>query len=200
MTTIPRLLAFALLIWAAALPAPCPAEGPARTAVPDDFPRFVVPGHEKEMSVLRELYWLHYQPAGPLIPLWDEWMPMSTLWPARGEGPQLDAMRGRWAAALAGAEINAEGYVHTHQHDGPAHAEGWPFPLWTQAGGIGWHFAPTGVPGYEAPHATPDGWKLTAARGERCRQGLADRADGRRRHWRSRPLSPSRPGRPPGCV
>ena len=117
------------------------------------------------MSLLRELFWLHYQPAGPLITLWDEWMPMSTLWPARGEGPQLDAMRGRWAGALAGRAINAEGYVHTHQHDGPAHAEGWPFPLWTQAGGIGWHFASTGVRGYDAPHATSDGWKLASARG-----------------------------------
>ena len=55
----------------------------AGDSVPDDFPRFVVPGHEREMSLLRELYWLHDQPAGPLIPLWDEWMPMSTLWPAR---------------------------------------------------------------------------------------------------------------------
>jgi hypothetical protein len=118
------------------------------------------------MSLLRELYSLHDQPAGPLIPLWDEWMPMSTLWPARGEGPQLSSMRGRWAAALAGRAMNAEGFVHTHQHDGPAHAEGWPFPLWQQAGGIGWHFAPTGVPGYDAPHATPDGWTLTAARGQ----------------------------------
>ena len=138
----------------------------AGDSVPDDFPRFVVPGHEREMSLLRELYWLHDQPAGPLIPLWDEWMPMSTLWPARGEGLQLNSMRGRWAAALAGRAMNAEGFVHTHQHDGPAHAEGWPFPLWQQAGGIGWHFAPTGVPGYDAPHATPDGWTLTAARGQ----------------------------------
>ena len=54
--------------------------------VPEDFPRFVVPGCEKEMESLRALYWLHYQPAGPLIPLWDEWIPMSTLWPARGDG------------------------------------------------------------------------------------------------------------------
>jgi hypothetical protein len=44
--------------------------------VPDDFPRFLVPGHEPTMQSLRELFWLHYQPAGPLIPLWDEWMPM----------------------------------------------------------------------------------------------------------------------------
>ncbi len=52
--------------------------------VPDDFPRFLVPGAEKQMDSLRSLFWLHYQPAGPLVPLWDEWMPMSTLWPARG--------------------------------------------------------------------------------------------------------------------
>ncbi len=118
------------------------------------------------MSLLRELFWLHYRPAGPLIPLWDEWLPMCTLWPARGEGAELDAMRGRWAAALAGRPIDAEGYVMTLQHDGPAHGEGWPFPRWMEAGGIGWHFAPIGVYGYEAPHATPNGWKLTSARGE----------------------------------
>ncbi len=143
------------------------APGPrAGAIIPDDFPRFIVPGHEREMTTLRELYWLHYQPGGPLITLWDEWMPMSTLWPAMGQGPQLDAMRRRWARALAGRAINAEGYVHTHQHDGPAHAEGWPFPLWTQAGGIGWHFAPVGVPGYDATLVRADGWKLSGARGE----------------------------------
>jgi len=134
-------------------------------AIPEDFPRFVVPSHDREMSLLRELFWLHYQHAGPLIPLWDEWMPMSTLWPARAEGAELQAMRGRWATALAGRRINPEGFVHTEQHDGPAHAEGWPFPLWTQAGGIGWHFAPIGVQGYEAPRATAEGWKLTGAGG-----------------------------------
>jgi hypothetical protein len=131
--------------------------------VPEDFPRFVVPGHEKQMDSLRQLFWLHYAPAGPLISLWDEWMPMSTLWPARGSGRDLEAMRIRWAAALAGRGINAEGYVHTHQHDGLAHAEGWPFPLWMQAGGLGWHFRGTGVGGYDAPTVTPEGCKLTGA-------------------------------------
>jgi hypothetical protein len=155
-------------LWQAAEAAPPRAIG----EVPDDFPRFIVPGHEREMTLLRELFWLHYQPAGPLITLWDEWMPMSTLWPARGDGPPLTAMRGRWAAALAGRVINAEGYVNTHQHDGTAHAEGWPFPLWAQAGGIGWHFAPVGVPGYDAPLVAPDGWKLVGGRGEaRTEQG-----------------------------
>lgn len=141
-------------------------EAAARPAmnVPDDFPRFVVPGQEKAMQSLRELYWLHYQPAGPLIPLWDEWMPMSTLWPARGSGAELEAMRGRWAAALAGRALNAEGYVHTHQHDGLAHAEGWPFPLWTQAGGIGWHFRGTGIGGYDAALVSPDRWVVAGAK------------------------------------
>jgi hypothetical protein len=128
--------------------------------VPADFPRFIVPGLEKQMHALRELYWLHYQPAGPLIPLWDEWMPMSTLWPARGTGAELERMRGRWASALASRGINSEGYVHTHQHDGLAHAEGWPFPLWTQAGGVGWHFRGTGIGGYDAKLTTPEGWQV----------------------------------------
>lgn len=116
------------------------------------------------MKSLRELFWLHYQPAGPLIPLWDEWMPMATLWPARGSGVELEKMRGRWASALAGRGLSPEGYIHTHQHDGLAHAEGWPFPLWTQAGGLGWHFRGTGVSGYDAPRATPDGWSVTRAK------------------------------------
>ena len=89
---------------------------------------------------------------------------MSTLWPARGHGAELDQMRARWASAFAGRVLDAEGYVLTQQHDGLAHAEGWPFPLWTQAGGIGWHFRGTGVPGYDAPLAMPDGWTLVHAR------------------------------------
>ncbi|HOA62672.1 MAG: hypothetical protein KA191_17195 [Verrucomicrobia bacterium] len=99
-----------------------PAAARKPMAVPEDFPRFVVPGQEKPMQVLRELYWLHYQPAGPLIPLWDEWLPMSTLWPARGSGVELHKMRGRWFSALAGRGMSSEGYIHTHQHD-----YGWTF-------------------------------------------------------------------------
>ncbi|RIK80583.1 MAG: hypothetical protein DCC67_09215 [Planctomycetota bacterium] len=132
-------------------------------SIPADFPRFVVPGKEQQMDVLRALFWLHYQPAGPLIPLWDEWMAKSTLWPARGEGRQLGEMRRRWAAALSSRTMNEEGYVHTRQHDGPAHAEGWPFPFWSHAGGAGWHFRPIGVAGYEAPTVSNDGWTVEGA-------------------------------------
>jgi len=108
----------------------------AAAPIPNDFPQFVVPGKERELESLRALFWLHYEPAGPLIPLWDEWMPMATLWPARGDGTDLQAMRTQWARALAGRTLSAEGYVLTMQHDGPSHAEGWPFPSWMAAGGV----------------------------------------------------------------
>lgn len=153
-------LSLAWLVYAAASPV---AAAPVVIQPPESFPQFVVPGHEKAMERMRQLYWLHFQHAGPLITLWDEWMPMSTLWPAMGSGRDLESMRHRWATALAGRGMNAEGYVHTHQHDGLAHAEGWPFPLWTQGGGIGWHFRGTGIGGYDGPPATPKDWKLTGA-------------------------------------
>jgi hypothetical protein len=128
--------------------------------IPDDFPTFTVPGYEKEMASLRALHWKHYEPAGPLIPLWDEWMSSATLWPAIGSPAELEKMRRRWAATLSGRTLNAEGYVLTEQHDGPAHAEGWPFPRWMDVGGIGWHFRGTGVPGYDAPLVTPTDWHV----------------------------------------
>jgi hypothetical protein len=157
--------AILVLCATAVLGAPARAAEAVVTSVPEDFPRFSVPGREKEMDSLRRLYWLHYAPAGPLITLWDEWMPMATLWPAMGSGRDLEGMRQRWAAALASRGMSVDGYVHTHQHDGLAHSEGWPFPLWTQAGGVGWHFRGTGVGGYDGPPATPDGWKLAGAVG-----------------------------------
>ena len=33
--------------------------------VPDDFPRFIVPGLQKELNELRELYWTHYERSTP---------------------------------------------------------------------------------------------------------------------------------------
>ncbi|HRT10908.1 MAG TPA: hypothetical protein P5233_21190, partial [Candidatus Paceibacterota bacterium] len=126
-------------------------------AVPEGFPRFIVPGSDKQMESLRALYWLHYKPARPLIPLWDEWMPMSTLWPALDPALGAQPMRGKWRAAFERRKFNAEGFIHTEQHDGLAHAEGWPFPLWTQAGGAGWHFRGPGIPGSDAPPAPPEG-------------------------------------------
>jgi hypothetical protein len=132
--------------------------------IPEGFPKFIVPGHEQEMASIRALFWHHFQPAGPLIPLWDEWMPMATLWPAIS-AEKVGEMRLRWARALSSRPMNAEGYILTQQHDGPAHAEGWPFPLWSQAGGMGWHFRGTGVPGYDVALSKSDGWTLVGGKG-----------------------------------
>ena len=174
--TVFKFSRYALLVVCAAVghgvvPPTFLASSSAHAEPPADFPRFVVPGHEREMDAVRRLFWLHYAPAAPLIPLWDEWMPKSTLWPAVGTGTPttdvaattdpLNSMRRRWREALASRTLNEEGYVHTRQHDGPAHAEGWPFPFWMQAGGVGWHFAPVGVGGgYEGPAATAEGWTV----------------------------------------
>jgi hypothetical protein len=43
-------------------------------SIPEDFPRFQVPGQEKEMESLRGLFWLHYPGSGPKSTLWDEWL------------------------------------------------------------------------------------------------------------------------------
>jgi|GEM_PF-372229 len=108
--------------------------------VPPDFPEFVVPGHEREMALLRQLFWLHYPPSGPLATLWDGWMSLSSLWPATGPEPGANTRRDRWRQALLGRRIDREGYVSTHQHHGFGHGEGWPFPTYGQAQGIGWVF------------------------------------------------------------
>jgi len=129
--------------------------------VPRDFPRFVVPGREREMDGLRQLFHLHYAGAGPKATLWDGWLAKASLWPATSSRA---ALRAAWRGALLGRKIDAEGYVSTHQHRGLAHNNGWPFPLWTQIGGKGWHFATVGQP-FGVPRSTAsDGWTLDGCR------------------------------------
>jgi hypothetical protein len=114
----------------------------ATAAVPDDFPRFQVPGHEKEMATLRELFWLHYPGAGPKATLWDEWLPDAALWPAVQTDSHSDKMRSAWRDTLSARILDQEGYVATHQHASIAHQLGWPFPFWNQGRrGCGWHFS-----------------------------------------------------------
>lgn len=143
----------------------CTISTSAQTTVPTDFPAFLVPEHARDMQLLRSLYWLHYERARPLIPLWDEWLPDATLWPARGNGAERQVMRGRWAAALASRNIDNQGYVHTEQHGGPSHAQGWPFPGWHIAGGVGWHFRGTGIAGYDLPTVSSEHWTVTGGKG-----------------------------------
>lgn len=140
--------------------------GAAFSAPPEDFPRYTVPGHEKEMATLRELFWLHYPGSGPKATLWDEWLPDASLWPAVMTDNQGDRMRREWNSTLRGRGMDAEGYVHTHQHASIAHQEGWPFPFWNQGRGIGWHFSfkNTAGPGWRPNDLNkPDGWQLDGA-------------------------------------
>ncbi len=136
-------------------------------APPDDFPKFQVPGHEKEMDSMRDLFWLHYPGAGPKATLWDEWLPDASLWPGVSTNNQSDAMRQAWASTLTGRIMDPEGYVATHQHQSIAHQLGWPFPFWNQGRrGFGWHFSfkDTIGPNWR-PHdlSKPDNWKLDGA-------------------------------------
>ncbi len=140
----------------------------AQSAPPDDFPRFQVPGHEKEMASLRDLFWLHYPGAGPKATLWDEWLPDASLWPAVSTENKADAMRQAWSETLGARIVDPEGYVATHQHASIAHQLGWPFPFWNQGRrGCGWHFSfkDTIGPGWRPNDLSkPAGWKLTGLR------------------------------------
>jgi hypothetical protein len=127
---------------------------------------FEVPGHEREMARLEELFQQH-RVVGPDTTLWDPWLPMSVLWLDTTNAPSIDTLRATYRSRLLNRRIDPEGYVSTQQHEGLAHSEGWPFPLWTQAGGVGWHFSIAGVP-YGAPNGvrpteTIDDWSLAGA-------------------------------------
>ena len=132
-------------------------------AIPDDFPRFEVPGHEADMELLRDVFWLHYPGAGPKATLWDEWLTSPSLWPAVATGDQHGRFVREWSAALSGRILDTDGYVATHQHASIAHQLGWPFPFWKQGqGGWGWHFALPGMdPGWHATEPkTAGGWTM----------------------------------------
>lgn len=136
-------------------------------APPDDFPHFIVPGHEPEMDALRNLFWHHYNGAGPGPTLWDEWIPGSTLWPAVTTDARMVEIRDLWNRALTSRILDNEGYVGTHQHPSIAHPLGWPFPFWSQgAGGFGWHFSfreTVGPPWRPDTLSDTKGWELTGA-------------------------------------
>lgn len=129
-----------------------------------NFPDFIVPGHEKQMALMRHLYNWHLNGFFTCGTLWDAWIPRTVAWPALTDD---FAGRSQFQAArqyLSLREVTPEGYVSTHQHYGLGHPKGWPFPMWTQSGGKGWHFSLTFVP-YRDPFGiflttTVDDWTL----------------------------------------
>ncbi len=141
---------------------------PVKPTIPDDFPRFIVPGQEKVMESLRQLYYLHYVPGGPLATLWDDWMTAPTLWPAVTTDNRMNTIRDRWSAALTGRIMDPEGYVATHQHPSLAHQLGWPFPTWWQGQpdlAWGWHFGmPATTYAWGGKPKNQDGWEIHGAK------------------------------------
>lgn len=143
------------------------ALGVQANSIPDDFPRFHVPGQEKPLDTLRRLFWLHYPGAGPKATLWDEWLSLASLWPAVDTNGAADSFRQQWSQVLTARVIDPEGYVATHQHASVAHPLGWPFPFWNQGRRTaGWHFSfkDTVGPGWRTDKlSTPDGWEVLHA-------------------------------------
>ncbi|PQO27196.1 hypothetical protein [Blastopirellula marina] len=103
------------------------------------LPEFRVPGKETLTQPLEGMFQRHHS-AKTNCSLWDAWLPMSTLWPAIGNDPSASECRDFYRRVYLAREIDASGYVTMNQHRGHAHPGGWPFPLWEQAGGAGWHF------------------------------------------------------------
>ena len=148
---------------------PTVCRGEAKVSIPNDFPRFKVPGSEKEMESLRQLYWLHYPGSGPKATLWDEWLSGPGLWPDVITDDLSDGMRKSWSNVLSNRIIDSDGYVATHQHASIAHQLGWPFPFWNQGSGVGWHFSfkdTVGTPWRQEKANTQEGWTLSGVADE----------------------------------
>ena len=145
-----------------------------------DFPRFLVPGHEREMATLDALHRLHYPPVWldypnrdpeeALCTLWDEWLTGPCLWADIGGLRVCDgrvSITQRLKTAFLNKVIDAEGYVSTHQHEGIGHLLGWPFPYWVNnAGAAGIHFSNHGTKSAVLQKGAPvtssiEGWELT---------------------------------------
>ncbi|MFP4499763.1 MAG: glycosyl hydrolase family 65 protein [Candidatus Hydrogenedentota bacterium] len=139
---------------------PAAAEKP-----PDDFTRFDVPGQEETMENLRHLFWLHYPAAGPKATIWEEWLSLSSLWPAQ----KHDEMAAAWRTTLENRIITEAGYVATHQHASIAHQLGWPFPFWKQGKNTwGWHFSLQHVPNgwHHTEEKDTTGWSWEGVTGD----------------------------------
>jgi hypothetical protein len=131
---------------------------------------FEAPGQNKELASLESLLRLH-RVIGPDTTLWDPWVPMSVLWLDTTAAPSTDTIRQTYRHRLLARHIDSEGYVSSQQHEGLAHSQGWPFPLWTQAGGVGWHFTVQGI-----PYGTNSGVRLTTQVDDWTLTGAATKA------------------------
>lgn len=153
--------------------------GPPSSRVSRWFPDFRVPGDALVPQAVRRLFSLHFAGGRPACTLWDGWLPLAGLWPVAGEDLADRSVQALWRQVLLSRDIDAEGYVASHQHHGYGHSRGWPIPLYMQTGGIGFHFSRVGDPfGQWVPRdAEPAEWSL---------DGLVPVALDRARGWELR--------------
>ncbi len=144
-----------------------PTQGADPMDIPNDFPRFKVPGYDKQMQAVRELYWLHYGRSGPMATLWDQWLVPPSVAPAVETDNSAASKIKAWDDVLSSRIIDKDGYVSVHQHASIAHPLGWPFPFWNQGtGGIGWHFSFKDTVGggwRQDELSATDGWAVSGA-------------------------------------
>lgn len=114
--------------------------------IPATFPQFVVPGQEKSMALLRDLFHLHYETAGVGSALWYAWIPDASIWIGLSDEPKSNKMAAIWGDKLSEHFMDANGYVSSEMGQNYGHGLGWPFPHWSQADGAGWHFTLSNLP------------------------------------------------------
>lgn len=131
--------------------------------LPPLFPRFVVPGHEREMQLLEELFYLHFRGAHLGATFSAHWLAQSLLWPAIPAYHGLH-QRNYIRSQLLNYRISPHGYVSCHQHEGLGHPEGWPFPFYAQSGGAGWQFIPHPIPDLSLPTSDLSSFRLRGCR------------------------------------
>ncbi|MEO6004020.1 MAG: hypothetical protein ABIZ04_14020 [Opitutus sp.] len=155
----------------------------AQTLIPaENFPRFIVPGLEREMAALNAMHRLHYPPVwldyphrdpnAGLCTLWDEWLTGACLWADTSGVLVCDnkvTITQRLKNSFTHKIIDVEGYVATHQHEGIGHTLGWPFPYWIgSAGAVGVHFSNEGTASAVLSKGAPltkttEAWTLAGA-------------------------------------
>ncbi|HOE97327.1 MAG TPA: hypothetical protein PK847_12165 [Candidatus Sumerlaeota bacterium] len=121
--------------------------------IPHGFPRFEIEGRARESRLLTHLLWYHFinRPGNGRALFNKEYLTLADMWLGEAAVPrqQNQLIQEIHRENISAVKLDAEGYVHSHQHFSHAHEHGWPFPMWTQAEanpdairGIaaGWHF------------------------------------------------------------
>jgi len=131
--------------------------------IPEGFPSYRVPGYESELNTVRQMFFHHYL-FFPGATYNDVYIMMSLAWADTGADSRYNDFRKGMKKLLSNRVMASDGHVSCMQHIGLAHPDGWPFPLWIQSEGVGFHFSNDDVWIWEAcgtkQTTTLDGWDV----------------------------------------